>query len=105
MKIAIPASQRKSDSLIDERFGRCPFFCFYNTEDEKIEFKENILKDAIEGVGPQVAEFLAERGIKEVYAAEIGPKAQRILDKLSIKTTIISSGKTIQQVINSLNNK
>lgn len=105
MIIAIPASGEKTDALMDERFGRCSFFCFYDTDTKKTEFRENIHKDASEGVGPQVAEFLAKNGINEVFAAEVGPKALNILVKLNIKTTIISTGKNIQQVINTLNNK
>ena len=104
MKVAIPASDEKIDALMDERFGRCPFFCFYNTKTKGVEFKENDLKNATEGVGPQVAEFLAKNGIHEVYAAEVGPKAKTILDKLNIKTTIVASRISIKQIINMLNN-
>ncbi|NJK86807.1 MAG: hypothetical protein HC906_13365 [Bacteroidales bacterium] len=106
MIIAIPASERKIEAIVDERFGRCPFFCFYHTDSEKIEFKENLYKDAIEAVGLQVAEFLAEFKINEVLATEIGPKAQNILNKLNIKSTIIERGKTIQEIVNTfVNNK
>ncbi len=103
MKIAIPASSDKSDSLVDDRFGRCPFFCFYNLETRQIEFKENSLKNGSGGVGPQVVEFLAENGINKVYAVEFGPKAKDVLDKLKIETQIIKNGQTIHQVIEMLN--
>jgi predicted Fe-Mo cluster-binding NifX family protein len=104
MIAAIPASGNSVDAVIDERFARCPFFCFYNIKTGDVSFKENNLRDASQGVGPQVVEFLAKNGIKEVYAAEIGPRAQNILDKLKIKTTIIKPGLTVQQVIEMLNN-
>jgi predicted Fe-Mo cluster-binding NifX family protein len=104
MIVAIPASEKRVDSGIDERFARCPFFCFYNMKTREVVFKENDLRNASEGVGPQVAEYLAKNGINEVYAAEVGPKARNILDRLNIKTTIIKSGLTIQQVIDMLNN-
>ena len=103
MIIAIPSSSDKIEALIDERFGRCPFFCFYNTQTKNSEFKENIIKNAAEGVGPQVVEFLANNGISEVYACEFGPKAKNMLEKLNIRMRIVEGKKTIQQVITMLN--
>jgi predicted Fe-Mo cluster-binding NifX family protein len=104
MKIAIPASSDKLEALIDERFGRCPFFCFYNNETKKIEFKENSLKTGSGGVGPQVVEFLANSGVNEVYAVEFGPKAKDVLDKLKIGTQIIKSGQSVREIIDTFNN-
>ena len=104
MIVAVPSSSDKIDALIDERFGRCPFFCFYNTKKHEVIFKKNDLKNGAGGVGPQVVEFLVKNGVDEVYATEVGPKAKTILDKLNIKTTIINTRQTIQQVINRFNN-
>src|SRR4030043_660063 len=102
MIIAIPASSNKMDAFIDERFARCPFFCFYDTGTKVTEFRINNYKNATEGVGPQVVEYLANNGINEVYASEVGPKAQKILDRLNIRTTILKTKQTIQEVINLL---
>ncbi|MBN2213622.1 MAG: NifB/NifX family molybdenum-iron cluster-binding protein [Bacteroidales bacterium] len=104
MIVAIPSSTDKKDTLIDDRFARCAFFCFYNTETKDIQFIVNNFKNATEGVGPQVVEFLAGKGISAVYASEVGPKAQKILDKLNIRTTITGKKQTIQQIINQLDN-
>jgi len=103
MKIAIPASSDKSEVFVDERFGRCPFFCFYDNETKKIEFKENNLKNGSGGVGPQVVEFLANSGVNKVYAVEFGPKAKDVLDTLKIETQVIKSGQTVSEIIELLN--
>jgi predicted Fe-Mo cluster-binding NifX family protein len=105
MKIAIPASGNKTEALVDERFGRCPFFCFYDTNNKHIEFKENKLRNGVGGVAPQVSEFLASNEISKVYAIEFGPKAKDVLDKLKIETQIIQSGQTIYQIIEFFNDK
>jgi predicted Fe-Mo cluster-binding NifX family protein len=105
MVIAIPASADKIDSLVDERFGRCPFFCLYNTQTGIHIFKKNKIKDAPGGVGLQAAEFLANKGIDEVYAVEVGPKAEGVLNRLKIKINPVDSGKTIAKIINMLNRK
>ncbi|MBN2272928.1 MAG: NifB/NifX family molybdenum-iron cluster-binding protein [Bacteroidales bacterium] len=104
MMIAIPASAKNPDALIDERFARCPFFCFYNTKTMDFDFKENTKKDAMEGVGPQVAEFLANNGIMAVYTCEVGPKAKMILEKLNITINIVKSNQTVKQITTLLNN-
>ena len=105
MMIAIPVSENSINAIIYERFGRCPFFCFYNTETGKIEFKENHLQNDAGGVGPQVSEFLANEGIKKVYAVEFGPKAKDVLNKLKVETHIIKSGQTIREIIEMFKNK
>jgi len=103
MKIAIPASIDKAEALVDDRFGRCSFFCFYSQEMKQIEFKENSLKNGAGGVGPQVSEFLANNGVNKVYAVEFGPKAKDVLDKLKIETQVIKKGQTVREVIEMLN--
>jgi len=103
MIIAIPASANKIEALIDERFGRCPYFCFFNTDTDQIDFEENSLRNGAGGVGPQVSEFLANKGIKKVLAVDFGPKANDMLNKLNIQTQTIENGLTVQQVIEKYN--
>ena len=103
MIVAIPASAGKTDALMDERFGRCPIFCLYDTVTKEVKFIENNRRNASTGVGPQVVEFLANNMVNEIYAVEVGPKAQMILNKLYIRIKLIDSGKTIREVINMLN--
>lgn len=40
MIIAIPSSANNIDSLIDERFARCQFFCFYNKKQKNTILKK-----------------------------------------------------------------
>jgi predicted Fe-Mo cluster-binding NifX family protein len=103
MIIAIPSSSDKPDAIIDERFGRCSFFCFYHTDTKNLEFKENTLKNAAEGVGPQVVAFLANNGVSEVYAREFGPKAKNMLEKLSIKMKLVEEKQTLEKLIERIN--
>jgi predicted Fe-Mo cluster-binding NifX family protein len=103
MIIAIPASEQHVDALVDERFGRCPFFCFYNTLNNQTLFKENNLRNESGGIGPQVSEFLANNNISKVVAVEIGPKAKDVLNKMKIETLLINSGQLVREVIKMLN--
>lgn len=102
MKIAIPASEKNINSLIDERFGRCLYFCIYNRKSGETRFMVNEISNAAGGVGPKVAGLLAEEGIAEVVALEVGPKAKKILDKLKIKITVVDKILPLGQIINKL---
>ncbi len=105
MKIAIPSSGNNIEDPMDLRFGRCPWFCLYDTETRNCQFKENKLMNLSEGVGLQAAEFLAKQEVSEVYAMEVGPKAEKILNHLKIKINLIKERRLIKQVINMLNQK
>ena len=102
MIIAIPSSSNNMDSLIDERFARCQFFCFYNIKTKEYDFKENNHRNGSGGVGPKVVEFLANNGVSEVHATEVGPKAQKTLDMLNIRTKLIDTGQTVKQIITNI---
>lgn len=105
MIIAIPSSGDRIDDMVDERFGRCPYFCFYNTKTDSFSFKENRMRNSPGGVGPQVAEFLAQNGTNNIYAPEVGPKAKAVLDKLKIGVELVKGGHTVSQIIEKKNKK
>ena len=100
MIIAIPASADKIDTLIDERFGRCSFFCLYNTQTGNHIFKKNNMKDGSGGVGLQVAEFLGNNDVNQVCAVEVGPKAEGVLKRLEIMINPVEAGQTVKSIIN-----
>jgi predicted Fe-Mo cluster-binding NifX family protein len=104
-KAAIPSSANNDNASVDDRFGRCAYFCIYDNVTKEYHFEENNLKNAPEGVGPQVAEFLAKQEVDEVYTMEVGPKAEKILNQLNIKISIIESRLTIKQIIQLINKK
>jgi predicted Fe-Mo cluster-binding NifX family protein len=103
MKIAIPASDNQVDALIDNRFARCSYFCFYDQETNKTQFIENGMKNDAGGAGPQVSEYLINAGVKKVCVVEVGPKAMNILNKFNVEVILVQNGQTVQEIINSLN--
>jgi len=103
--VAIPASEKSINALMDQSFARCSFFCFYNAKTGSITFKENKYKSASGGASNLVVLFLADNKVNEIYTVQIGQNAKMNLDRYKIRTTIVSSGKTINQIINSIKNK
>lgn len=51
MIIAIPATSDNMEALTDRRFGRCPFFCIYNTLTGTHIFKKNTNENTPDGSG------------------------------------------------------
>ncbi len=99
MIIAIPSSGNTTGSLISERLARCAWFYLYNIDTGQEEFIQNASKDLPEGAGPQVVEFLADRKVNSVYAMEVGPKADNLLNRLNIKIIIVNTQETINQLL------
>ena len=59
MKVAITSSGNSLESTLDQRFGRCSYFVFYDTETGDTEIFPNPGNDAVEGVGPASVQFVA----------------------------------------------
>jgi predicted Fe-Mo cluster-binding NifX family protein len=103
--VAIPASEKSIDALMDQSFSRCSFFCLYNTKTDRITFTENKHKSASGGASQLVVQFLVDNGVNEIYAVQVGQNAKMNLDKFKIRTIIVAPGKTISQLINSIKDK
>lgn len=90
MKIAISSSGKELNSLLDPRFGRCPFYAIYDTEDKKWNFLTN--PGALEGSGAGVkaSQFLIEKQADLLLTGDVGPNASRILNSAGIKVYSLS---------------
>jgi len=103
--VAIPASEKSIDALMDQNFSRCSFFCFYNSKTDSIAFAENKYKSASGGASNLVVWFLADNKVNEICTVQIGQNAKMNLERFKIRINIVPSGKTINQIINSIKNK
>lgn len=87
MKIAISSEGNNLDSMVDQRFGRCKFFIFLDTDDkENFTVEEN--QGAIQGhgAGIKAAEQIGEQGAKVVITGALGPNSTNVLSQLNIKS-------------------
>ena len=103
--VAIPASDKSNDAVMDQVFSKCSYFCFYNTKTVKTTFKENPYKASSGGASKLVIQFLVENKANEVYAVQLGQNAKMHLDRYKIPVNIVDSGKTINQIISIIKNK
>jgi len=81
MKVAIPSSSNQEDSIMYERFGRCNYFCIYDSEYDTLDFITNPAVNARGGAGFQAVEFLLNNDIGAVIVPRLGPNAEGVLKR------------------------
>lgn len=75
MKICIPSKGPEPGDLVDDRFGRAPYYLIYDTENETTESYKNPAAEAMGGVGPRAAQFLLDHGANVLVTARVGGNA------------------------------
>ncbi len=85
MKIAIPSSSQEEDAKMYERFGRCNFFCIFNSENDTFDFVSNPAINARGGAGFQAVEFLINNEVNTVIVPRLGPNAEGVLRRANIE--------------------
>jgi predicted Fe-Mo cluster-binding NifX family protein len=85
MKIAVTSTGGSMNSLVSERFGRCPYFLIYDTETEKFQAVSNLGEQRQNGAGPKAAEMLINNNVDMVITGSVGDKAEQVLNKEDIK--------------------
>ncbi|WP_320052240.1 NifB/NifX family molybdenum-iron cluster-binding protein [uncultured Acetobacteroides sp.] len=100
MILGIAASQNTVSSPIDLHFGRCCWFCIYNTETGAITFLENPCHSEAKHAGLQVAEMLEQHGVTVVVAGRFGNKVVELLRGKEIQLVVTPEGKTVEDIIN-----
>ncbi|TDX51398.1 NifB/NifX family molybdenum-iron cluster-binding protein [Orenia marismortui] len=105
MKIAVTASNNSDLNVkIDPRFGRAPYFAIIDLNNDKVDFIDNVAKNASGGAGIKAAQTILDQGVEGIITANVGPKAFDVLDKASIKVYPIKE-ETIEEAITRYKNK
>ncbi len=92
MKLAISAEAPGLDSVVDPRFGRCPYFLIVDTETMDFEAVENPYVTASGGAGIQAAQLVASKGAKAVLTGSCGPNAFQTLSAAGVEVVTGASG-------------
>jgi len=98
MIIAISSTGTSLESNVDSRFGRCPFFLFYDTDNDTFSHVSNEARGAMGGAGIQTGQMIANRGAKAVITGNVGPNAFRVLSTAGVKVYSGVSGKVSEAV-------
>jgi len=101
MIIGIPVKEKGADPQIDERFGRCNYFCIIDDK-EQITFIENSAKDQASGAGGQSVKLLADEDVDTIISPHIGPKAMDAIKLLNINVFSLGDSTTVTQALNNI---
>ena len=85
MKIAISATGRSIDSIIEPKFERCHFFLILDLEKNLLLPTENKTKDRPHEIGGAIGHLIVNEGIDAVITTDIGPSAFTIFKRYEIK--------------------
>lgn len=86
MKIAISATGRDMESLLDMRFGRCDFFQIHDSESGEVKVVENKGQLSDGGAGIAASQQLVDENVNVIITGNLGPNAFKIIEKTEIKT-------------------
>ncbi len=85
MRIAIAAMTRDEDATISRRGARAECYLVYDETGALCDVIENPFKDYDRAVGLRVADYLADKSVDAVAAANIGSGFERALDAKGIR--------------------
>lgn len=102
MIIAIATNENHIKAIVDPHFGRCNWYCIYDTEIKKSYFIENPVRHNQEKAGCDAAAFLIEKGINIVIAGRFGAKVVDEFRKNNIQMVISETQKKIVEIINQI---
>jgi predicted Fe-Mo cluster-binding NifX family protein len=72
--VGVAAEGITPSARVSDVAGRCPYFLLFDGKGTFLEAVANPYKDTQSGAGPQVAGFLAGKGVKVAVAGRFGPK-------------------------------
>lgn len=98
MKICISAQGEGITAQVDQRFGRCPYFVFVDSDNMSHESFDNASIQATGGAGIQAAKFVADKGAEVVLTGNCGPNAFETLKAAGVKVITGASG-TVEDAV------
>ena len=104
MNILITSQANHKNALVDERFGRCDYYCIYNTNEKDFIFHNNLSKSANQGAGVSFSQKVLESNIDVILTGKIGPKALDILASSNINAFEVNN-MNIEKAIQAYQNK
>jgi len=85
MKIAISATGKTIENLLDMRFGRCEYFQIHDTESGEIKILDNKGQNASGGAGIAASNQLIDEKVDVIITGNLGPNAFELIQKSGIK--------------------
>ena len=102
VKVVVTSTGTNTDSRVEPRFGRAPYFLLVDTESGEATALNNAGGvEAVQGAGVQAAEAVSRSGAECLVTGHCGPKAYRALAAAGIAVYTGASG-TISEAVEQL---
>ena len=98
MKIAVSSTGGSINALVEERFGRAPYYVIVDSTTMRFGLVSNPSVTSAHGAGPQTAALVHERGATVVLTGRVGPNARKALDALGI-TVVEGTTGTVRHAV------
>lgn len=99
MKVAVSATGKTLDALVDPRFGRCACLLFVDGDTRRIiGGGPNEFAAASGGAGPRVARWAIDEGAEVVITGNVGPNALDVLRAGGVRVITGASGRVAAAV-------
>jgi predicted Fe-Mo cluster-binding NifX family protein len=99
MKIAVSSTGQTLDSMVEARFGRCPYFLIVDPATLEFEAIANPSLEIGGGAGIQSAQLIADKGASVILTGNCGPNALKAFEKAGIQVITNVAGSVSQVVL------
>ncbi|NYT06556.1 MAG: dinitrogenase iron-molybdenum cofactor biosynthesis protein [Methanomicrobiales archaeon] len=89
MRICVTAKEANADAIVEERFGRSPYFMIYDTETAAWTPVSNPVARQNGGVGPRAVQLLAGERVDAVLTGNVGGNARAALEEAGIDIYLV----------------
>jgi len=101
MIVCVPSRGSTVDSQMDDRFGRAPYFAFFDTMNDSVRFEANPHAGGSGGVGPQAVQFLVSNNVQTLIAPRLGGNADEALKAAQITVIMQNPDVTVEAAYSS----
>jgi predicted Fe-Mo cluster-binding NifX family protein len=95
--IAVAADGPSAHAAVSRQAARCAYFLIFNGQGDLIESLANPHRQARGGAGPQVVEFLAQKGVGTLIAGEFGARMSDALQRKGMAMRV-ATGSALEAV-------
>ncbi|WP_421909888.1 NifB/NifX family molybdenum-iron cluster-binding protein [Methanolacinia petrolearia] len=99
MKICITSKGTGTDSAVEERFGRAPYFVFVDLESGESSTIENPLLNESGGVGPRIVQLIIKESADVVITGQLGGNATTALQASGVKVYTYGENGTVADAV------
>jgi predicted Fe-Mo cluster-binding NifX family protein len=100
MIIAVALNENHPEAFVAEQFGRCEWYCIYDSQLGTTIYIENPNRHADQGAGFTSAEMLMQHGVQMAIAGRFGSKVVEFFSKKNVQMVIPDSEQKLKTFIN-----